>query len=134
MGIGMFPVDKLHRGRLNAPPSRTRGACSSLPGGDRRTIHEKEFAMNLRSCSRILIALVVAAIGGPSESYALGSACTYQGQLLRSDAPFTGVCDMTFGLFPDPPGPQIGATQTIQNVQVSNGAFTVSLNANGEFT
>lgn len=59
---------------------------------------------------------------------ALGTAFTYQGQLLKNSAPLTDTCDLRFQLFDDPTaGGQVGATQTIPAVGVSNGLFTVQI-------
>lgn len=65
----------------------------------------------------------------PEEvTLAMGTAFTYQGQLLKNDAPLTDTCDLRFRLFDDPgAGGQIGVTQTILAAAVSNGLFTVQI-------
>ena len=63
----------------------------------------------------------------------LGTGFTYQGQLNSDGAPYTGVCDMQFGLWDDvSAGAQQGITQTV-TISVTNGLFTVLLNGGNEF-
>ena len=58
----------------------------------------------------------------------LGTAFTYQGQLKSSGAAYTGTCDMQFSLYDDfAAGTQIGTTQTLNSVTVTNSLFTVKL-------
>src|SRR5690606_5647436 len=65
---------------------------------------------------------------------ALGSGFTYQGRLTQDGATVNDVCDMQFGLWDsETDGAQVGATQTVPNVSVADGLFTVTLNAGGEF-
>lgn len=57
---------------------------------------------------------------------------TYQGQVKVDSSPLTGTADFQFTLFDAlVAGNQIG-TQTVTNVAVDNGLFTVNLNAAGE--
>lgn len=66
--------------------------------------------------------------GGEEVTLALGTAFTYLGQLLENGAPLTDTCDLRFRLFDDPAaGVQIGTTQTVLAVGVSNGLFTVQI-------
>jgi hypothetical protein len=65
---------------------------------------------------------------GSPQSIALGTAFTYQGQLKNAGGPVNGACDFQFALFDAPTGVnQIGATQPVNGVIVSNGLFTVAL-------
>lgn len=58
----------------------------------------------------------------------VGTAFTYQGQMLASGAPADGPYDFEFRLFDAAAGGvQLGATQTIDNAAVAAGRFTVQL-------
>ena len=58
----------------------------------------------------------------------LGTAFTYQGQLVGTNGPASGTYDMVFALFDAPDfGSQVGTTLTNLNVAVSNGLFTTSI-------
>jgi hypothetical protein len=59
---------------------------------------------------------------------------TYQGRLVKNGAPFTGSCDMKSSIFDsvaDATG-QIGLTETLLGVQVTNGLWTALLNSSGD--
>ena len=71
----------------------------------------------------------------------LGTGFTYQGELKNSGSPVTGLCDFNFSLWdssgsgiPPTGGTLIGAADVQTNVPVTNGLFTVTLNAGGQFT
>lgn len=66
----------------------------------------------------------------------LGAAFTYQGQLKRGGASFTGTCAMQFSLFDAASGGiQIGSTLTQNSVTVSGSLFTTTLDfGTGIFT
>jgi hypothetical protein len=58
----------------------------------------------------------------------LGTAFTYQGQLIATNGPASGNYDMVFALFDAPDfGSQVGTTLTNLSVAVSNGLFTTSV-------
>src|SRR5262249_40858323 len=58
----------------------------------------------------------------------VGSAFTYQGQLKLSGTGISGLVDLQFTLFDAAAGgSQIGATNTLNNVSLTNGLFTVTL-------
>jgi len=60
--------------------------------------------------------------------YAQGTAFTYQGFLRQGGAPANGNHDFQFSLWTEESGgSQIGSTQTVTNVSVQNGLFTVTL-------
>jgi hypothetical protein len=80
------------------------------------------------------------AIAGPgsrSEVRAntpLGTGFTYQGKLENNSVPTTGACDFQFGLFDqESNGLQSGVTETVGNVQVLAGLFSVAVNSTGLF-
>ena len=82
--------------------------------------------------------LVLAA--SPATTAPLGTAFTYQGQLNQSGSPINGAAHLRFSLWDaagsgQPPvgGSQIGASQLVANIPVTNGLFTVQLNGGGEF-
>ncbi len=53
---------------------------------------------------------------------------TYQGQLKQDGAPVNGTCDFQFSIWDSPEGgTQFGNTQTLDNVPVTGGHFTVKL-------
>jgi hypothetical protein len=95
--------------------------------------------MSRRSFSFILTLLLLLGLTGApasaqgegpvTETAALGTAFTYQGQLLDSSgSPVTDGCDMQFRLYDAPTGgTQAGSTLTRTSVAVSQGLFTVSL-------
>src|SRR5262249_265941 len=59
---------------------------------------------------------------------AQGTAFTYQGRLTDGGTSANGSYDLQFGLFDNlSGGAQIGSTQTVPNVSVSSGIFTLSL-------
>lgn len=64
----------------------------------------------------------------PAQPGPVGSAFTYQGQLLDQGQPANGSYDLSFGLFLDPTGvQQSGSTLSLENVAVAGGTFTVEL-------
>lgn len=64
---------------------------------------------------------------GPSPDADLGTAFTYQGRLLDNGTPVDGTCDFDFGLWNQlSDGTQIGS-QSANDVSVSDGYFSVSL-------
>ncbi len=64
----------------------------------------------------------------------VSTAFTYQGQLETGGVPVNSTCDMTFTLYNAlTSGGQVGSTQTITNITVSDGLFTAALNGAGQF-
>ncbi len=64
----------------------------------------------------------------------VGDTFTYQGRLRHGGAYYDGTCAFQFSLYDDPSaGSQVGVTQTVADVMVSNGYFNATLNAGGEF-
>lgn len=93
-------------------------------------------------CIRFVIGSLIALVAvTPSLGQTpLGTAFTYQGQLKENGAPIDGTAHLRFSLWDaagngSPPvgGSQLGASQLLANVAVSNGLFTVPLNAGGQF-
>lgn len=90
---------------------------------------------------RILRALpMLALLPALASAAPLGAAFTYQGQLSQSGTPVNGTVNLRFSLWdaagsgsPPAGGTQIGATQVIKNVAVSNGLFAVEVDSGGEF-
>ncbi len=89
------------------------------------------------ACCVILFALGIGIVGLAERTEAsqpLGTAFTYQGQLLQDGKPTTGTCDLQFILFDAASGGnQVGSVQTVSPVSVTDGLFTVQLNGGGEF-
>lgn len=74
----------------------------------------------------VLAGLVLSA--GSLQGAPVGSAFTYQGQLLDQGSPASGAYDLSFGLFLDPAAAQqAGATIALEDVPVLDGLFTVEL-------
>jgi len=72
------------------------------------------------------ISLVI--LVGATAAIAQTSSFTYQGKLTDTGTVVTGNYDFQFGLWDSPSGgAQIGSTQTLSNILVSNGVFTVTL-------
>ena len=92
-----------------------------------------------RSPILLLAALLLVQVGHASAT-PLGRSFTYQGQLKQAGVPVEGAVTLRFSLWDaagsgDPPsgGTQIGSVQSVVNVPVSGGVFSVALNAGGEF-
>jgi N-acetylneuraminic acid mutarotase len=69
-----------------------------------------------------------------SPQAAAGKSFTYQGYLTQNGGPINGQCDGQFGLWDaQSGGTQLGSTQTVANLDVTNGYFTAELNSGGEF-
>lgn len=82
----------------------------------------------------VLFASILALLAWASPAFAQNQPFTYQGKLDQSGTPATGPIDLVVRLFPtETDGTAIG-TQTINGVPLIGGVFTVTLNANGEFT
>jgi hypothetical protein len=63
-----------------------------------------------------------------------GSGFSYQGQLRTTNGLVNGTCDLQFSLWnATTEGTQLGSTQSLAGVTVSNGNFTVQLNSSNEF-
>ena len=59
---------------------------------------------------------------------------TYQGRLDGAEGPVTSVCDLQVGLWDAAnAGTQLGSTETLADVEVTEGLFTVMLNTQGDF-
>lgn len=85
----------------------------------------------------LLAAVAVCAGLSLGASAQQGSAFTYQGRATDNGAPMSGTVNLQLSLWKDAVsggvGERIGIPQTLNNVPVSNGVFTVIANASGEF-
>lgn len=87
----------------------------------------------MRSIAFTLVALL--GLGAPAAAAPVGTAFSYQGQLLKSGAPYTGSADGTFRLHDDAvAGSQVGSTITITAFAVTDGLFMVELDYGSVFT
>ncbi|HEV8588061.1 MAG TPA: tail fiber domain-containing protein [Pyrinomonadaceae bacterium] len=78
------------------------------------------------SCSALVIAFVI--LASVSTAFAQTTSFTYQGRLTDGGTAANGNYDLQFALWNSlSGGAQVGATQTLNTVAVSNGVFTVSL-------
>src|SRR5262245_28690017 len=79
---------------------------------------------HLRSTLRVAFLIIGIAIPAAAQT----TRFTYQGSLKDGGNPASGNYDFQFSLFDQlSSGTQLGTTQTVSNVPVSNGAFTVSI-------
>ncbi|MGD0950074.1 MAG: hypothetical protein ABSA52_21940 [Candidatus Binatia bacterium] len=91
-----------------------------------------------RSSNPFRLALLLAVVWGagglrPEGAHAqLSPAFTYQGQLQQSGIPENATCDFQFGLFAAASGGTALGTQAVNSVTVTNGLFTVVLNASSQ--
>src|SRR5262249_51355595 len=92
---------------------------------------------SLSATNQVLKLVLVACLMGAKAARAatpLGTGFTYQGQLRQNGSPVTGTRNLRFSLWdaqstsPGVGGDQLGASQTLDNVSVSGGLFTVTLN------
>src|SRR5215813_9184970 len=86
--------------------------------------------MNYRNSLRILFVVVFSLLIGASTNpvSAQSTAFTYQGKLTDSGNLANGQYDLQFKLFDAlAAGTQLGTTQTLSNITVSNGSFSVPL-------
>src|SRR6266536_4419505 len=74
------------------------------------------------------LAIVLAILLGATMTLAQTSSFTYQGRLTDGGTAANGNYDLQFALFDSlSGGAQVGSTQNVNTVAVSNGVFTVSL-------
>src|SRR2546426_4746801 len=74
------------------------------------------------------LVVVIAILLGATMTFAQTSGFTYQGRLTDGGIPANGNYDLQIALFDSlSGGAQVGSTQTLNTVAVSNGVFTVSL-------
>src|SRR5262245_11295241 len=86
------------------------------------------------SRSSLVIACAVCLLSGFAQAQPLGTTFTYQGQLSNSGSPAGGLHDMRFRLYDAAAaGTQVGTTLCADNVSVTDGRFTVSLDFGGQF-
>lgn len=88
--------------------------------------------------NRLLLALLslglISLVAGRAPASPLTRAFTYQGTLHLSDAPMSGSVDLQFSLYDALSGGNpVGVAQTVNNVQVENGLFTVTLDFGNVF-
>ena len=79
---------------------------------------------------QLILILLVTLAGGINLAVAQGTAFTYQGMLTDSGGPLNGFYDLTFALYDSGPGPggnPVGSPNSSNNVKVSGGLVTTSL-------
>lgn len=96
--------------------------------------------MSIRTVTVLLLAALLLVRPGPAPAAPLGRSFTYQGQLSQSGTPVEGTVTLRFSLWDaagsgEPPsgGSMVGATQTVANVPVTGGIFSVELNGSDQF-
>lgn len=88
-----------------------------------------------------VVYLTTLTLAGPAIAQTpLGPGFTYQGEIQRNGTPVNGTIHLRFTLWdaagsgqPPTGGNQLGVNQLLTDVPVSDGVFTVTLNAGGEF-
>ena len=81
-----------------------------------------------QSSRRLLLLIALLLMSANSAVLPQTTTFTYQGRLTDGGTPANGIYDLQFALFDSASsGGQIGSSQTLTNVSVSNGIFTVSL-------
>ena len=84
--------------------------------------------LKTNSAVSLMLLVTAALLLTASTARAQTTTFTYQGRLLDGGTPANGNYDLQFGLWDSlTGGTQIGSTQTVSSVSVSNGAFTVQL-------
>ena len=103
--------------------------------------HQKLFVIVFAALLIVILSVTIADAQGPkpgarAPQALAGTAFTYQGQLKNSGAAVNGTCDFQFSLWDDASvGAQVGATQTVSGLAVSNGLFTTPIDFGvGAFT
>ena len=81
----------------------------------------------------LLVTLVVCGIPPSVGGAPLGTAFTYQGQVHLNGQPVSGGCDFQFSLYDAASSGAALGTESLAAVPVSNGLFTVQLDAGGQF-
>ena len=80
------------------------------------------------STARSFVPALLALVLSSHEALAQGTSFTYQGRLTDGGTPTNGNYDLQFALFDGSSGTtQIDSTQTVSNVSISAGIFTVQL-------
>lgn len=89
-----------------------------------------------RRCSMSCwFAAAVVLIGAAVQARAQSTAFVYQGQLLDNGSPAAGLHDFRFSLFDAASGgTRVGTTQCVDNVTVTGGLFTASVDFGNQFT
>lgn len=82
----------------------------------------------MRTLVAVFALVLSALVAGPAVSAPLGTAFTYQGSLESGGSAASGAYDFEFRLYDaSAGGSQIGVTQTIDDLAISGGLFTVQL-------
>ena len=80
------------------------------------------------------LALLLASLAAPALATPVGTAFTYQGDLEQGGLPVTGNFDFTFALYnAGSAGTQVGTTQTVLNLAVTNGLFSATIDFGAVF-
>jgi hypothetical protein len=96
--------------------------------GYRFSMKVKAMGMKLSFANPFALFVALAMLLGAASATAQTSSFTYQGRLTDGGTAANGTYDLQFALFDSlSGGTQIGSTQTLNTVLVSNGVFSVSL-------
>lgn len=96
--------------------------------------------MPMRRSTILLLTALLLPAARLASATPMGHGFTYQGQLSQAGVPVSGAVSLRFSLWdaagagsPPTGGTQLGSTQTLTNVAVSGGVFSVVLNGGDEF-
>lgn len=97
--------------------------------------HQRMILVVVLAFCAVVVGTAVAQSNKPNvPDAAVSTAFTYQGQIKRNGALFTGTCDMQFKLWDAvTAGIQQGLTLNVNAVPVNNGVFAVELNFGNQF-
>jgi hypothetical protein len=108
--------------------ARKDSRASDIEGGKKEKKMNRHFAIAFTLFVCLLVPGLVEAASP------LGPGFTYQGEIRENDSPVNGSVHLRFSLWDaEADGAVIGASQTLTDIPVIEGLFTVILNASGEF-
>jgi len=88
----------------------------------------RTFFRRTAACGNMILVLAIVMLVMTTASADVGTAFTYQGQLLDGSGVVNDTCDLQFSLYDEATdGTQVGSTVTKTNVDVEDGLFTVEL-------
>jgi len=83
--------------------------------------HERRIMLNFA------ILVIATCLAGVAKADDMGTAFTYQGRLYDANSPAEGEYDMEFKLYVGPDVPLLAGSTTVDNVEATDGYFTVQL-------
>jgi hypothetical protein len=100
----------------------------SFQEGNQMNNKSRTFFRRTAASGNLILALAIVMLVMTTASADVGTAFTYQGQLLDGSGVVSDTCDLQFSLYDAATdGTQVGSTVTKTNVDVDDGLFTVEL-------